>query len=282
MALGWFDAIAPQVLAVSTGIRQGNLQAQEEQRKREEEALRNRILQAQLAKLEMPEAPGKWAPTTMEEAVEFERQTNFPDAPDPVVSEVAKAGFPDTPEGRASYLKWTRQKAQAEYPDRFRAPQPRASDIAAERRVEAESNEGDAILSTMASGTTPGPVRQAFSEAYSQIIARNRNLPPGVIAQRALAGVKAGRPDLFRKEESAGGGGFLSEYERVTGGPIYDEETSLPVTAEEELAPAPPPVAPTAPTAATPSGTQKRVITQDQADYLRETGQWDPSLYEVR
>lgn len=277
MGLGWFDAIAPQVLAVSTGIQQGNMMAQEEQRKRQEEAIRNKILAAQLARLEAPEPAGEWKPTTREEAIEYYRETHPEDGPEPIVSEWAKAGFPDTPEGRAAYIRYQGEKARAAYPDRFRAPAPKEPS-----RVEANDEaEGLAVLnSVLAQPGQPRPaghnpaVAGPFSEAFKAIRRQNPTMSPGQVSKQAMEGLRKGRPDLFKAGDPALGGYAQSYADVLAGGAgALDPE----VVSEEEIAPPPVPA-----TQATPATAPKRIISKDQADYLQATGQWDPSRYEVR
>lgn len=276
MGLGWFDAIAGAALPVASGIQQGRVQAEELQRKREEEALRRSLLQAQIAEATRPR---EWQPTSMQEATEYElgihpERTARPDGF--VQSEWEKAGFPD----QQSYLDFLGQKSRTEFPDRFRPPAPTATD----RTVANEEDEGLAILNTKNDPAMVGP----FGQAYKAIREQNSEMKPGLVAKRAMAALHTSRPDLFRKQ----GGGYLEAYQDVVGGGGAAEAGDLPVPAPvpapvatppvSPIAAPSPPIAPTAPappSGANPSG--KRPVTQDQADYLRATGKWDDAAYEV-
>lgn len=280
MGLGWFDAIAPSIASLGSGYNQGQLQAAETQRKLQAEALQRALTQAQIDHYKaQDEAPTEWQPTTFEEAKEYELAIHPERAAKPAgtqQSEWAKAGFPDTTEGRQQYLSWLGQKSKAEYPERFRAPAPTPTNT---RVTENEEAEGLGYLSTYQHGRDMGSTRgvqqaQAFHDAYQAIRAQNRDMTPGRVARQAFQSASHARPDIFGKPPKKGD--FIDELLDETGG----DENPNPVPAP--VSPTPGPVTqPTAPTPESPTG-QRRVVTQDQADYLRATGQWDDNLYEVQ
>lgn len=289
MGLGWLDAIAPAATSLYTGFQQGNLAADELQRKRAEDALRQQLLQTQIEHYAREDQ--KWQPTTEDEAAEYELRIHPERSIKPVgstpQSEWAKAGFQDTPEGRDEYLRWIGQKSRAEFPERF-TPHPRATDNTQLNR----RNEGLGYLEQYRPGQTATPELRAqadaFHEAFRAIRQGNPRLDPGVVSYQAMESARRSQPELWRAQPA---GGFEEEYLRLMREGGAGEEGAIP-TAQPDAGGVEPvaPVAPVAPVtspqeapapAAAPPG-QKRVITQDQAEYLQAIGRWDPTLYEVR
>lgn len=282
MGLGWFDAIAGAALPVATGFQTGRLKAEELQRQRAEDALRRQLLEAQIANYQ--DRSQKWEPTTMEEARDYELSIHPERTARPegfVQPDWVKAGFSDTADGREAYLEWLGDKAEAEYPNRFRPPQQTSSS----RVVEDDEAEGLAILnSTLTQPGTPGhhpEIAGPFSQAFREIRKQNPSMSPGRVSKQAMDGLRRSRPDLF-----GGKGGYSAAYEDLiaqagTGAelppePVDPDDGSIPLAPGAPAAPsAPPPPAPGNPTG-------KRPVTQDQADYLRAIGRWDDALYEVR
>lgn len=281
MGLGWFDAIAPVVSSLGSGFNQGRLQAAETQRKMQQEALQRALLQAQIDHYKAQDAaPQEWQPTTFEEAKEYELSIHPERLEKPAgtqQSEWAKAGFPDTPQGRQDYLDWIGQKSKAEYPERFRDP-PRTP--ASTRVVEDNEAEGLGYLGMYEHGRDMGSARgvqqaQAFHDAYKAIRAQNQDMTPGRVARQAYRSASQARPDIFGKPPKEND--ILGDL-----GLDAEEYGGTEATAPTPAVPAvPTPRAPAPPTPENPTA-QRRVVTQDQADYLRATNQWDDNLYEVR
>lgn len=278
MGLGWFDAIAGAAAPIATGLQTGRLQAEELQRKQAEEALRNQLLQAQIEYY--GRGRDEYHPASMDEAIKYElgihpERTARPEGFNQ--SEWVKAGFPD----QESYLQYLGKKSRTEFPERFRPPagisQSTANDEA----------EGLAILGSPGDQQVIGP----FGQAYQAVRTQNPQMKPGLVAKRAMEGLRSTRPDLFR----ADGGGFEEEYKKALGragggggggtNQYGEPDEGVPRADVPDPiyggAPAavPAPTAPAPPSGANPSG--KRPVSQDQADYLRATGKWDDALFEV-
>lgn len=260
MGLGWFDAIAGAALPVASGIQKGRVMAEEERRKLEEDALRKQLLTLQIGKAQQPEP---WAPTTFEEYQAAHPDRTPPDYTPAQLRERAQAEHPErfyTPEEAGA-------RARAEYPERFRPPDTPAG---VTRSADDQEAQGQSILSMMGGGgTVPAAQKMAFSEAYNAIIAQHQDWNPGRIAFNAYKAT--GMVDPTLKPHRSTGTDIEDMIARAGAGPTAD----IPEPGDTPDVPtAPPP-----PSGANPSG--KRPVTQDQADYLRATGQWDDARYEV-
>ena len=272
MGLGWFDAVAPALAGAGAQIQKGRIDEEERRRAAALDALRMGLLQTQLAKAQQPEAPGEYRPTTYDEAVKFYGATH-PEKPAKVdTPEWTDAGFPD----QESYLQYLGKKSRVQYPERFTAParKPTASD----RVGENEEARGLGYLETYKQGKSMGTgqgVRQAdaFHEAYRAIRAQHPEMTPGRVGAQAFEATKDTHPELFRSDRP-GSGDLIDDIISTGGGearPVPEDRarpTGAVTTPTEQTAPSP-----TAP---------RRVISQDQADYLKATGKWDPALFEVR
>jgi hypothetical protein len=283
--LGWFDAIAPALTHAGAQIQKSRQEEAELARQQQMDALRMQLLQTQIAKAQEPEPAQAYQPTTYDEAVKFYGATHPAKPDEPIRPEWVDAGFPD----EQSYLDYLGRKSKVQYPERFSSPKPRSSP-AADRTAENEEARGLGYLETYRQGRSMGSNQglaqaNSFHEAYQAIRRQHPEMTPGRVASQAFEATKAAHPELFRSSSSGGGSDDpITELIRQGAGapPPEDEAPAAPPPAAAR-APAPPaavttPTEQTAPAPAAP----KRTITQDQADYLRSIGRWDPELYEVR
>ncbi len=128
----------------------------------------------------------------------------------------------------------------------------------------------DEVFTGYKSGNVSISIEQLYQEA--QGMARGKGMAPDVV----------GPPNLPPSEvvEVAGKPGLLQSVGKfATSAGEFATKLGQTITPGGERGFLGPKEA-VADTSAGPSG--KRVITQDQADYLKASGRWDPSRYEIR
>jgi hypothetical protein len=268
--LGGLFAVAPSIMGgLVSGQNQGALlrrQMEEEDRARKAEeakaAIQAALIQSQTEYYNRGRE--QWVPATEEEAVRYYGATHPEEPPTP------RNIDPLSGEGIAAALRRKRGEAAI---DAAAPKRPTQADEAREAR-------GLAILSQMGrGGGGTDEQKHAFARAYAAIIARHPDWSPGRISDAAAGGTASVDPTM-KPSRPTGFAALLDQFQSDTTS-SDGTPASLPPAPPEPPAP-PAPIADASATEPPPAMGQKRIITQDQADFLKAKGAWDPLKYEIQ